>query len=876
MRLSSKLLLASASVAALAFPGAGLAQTAPASTPAANEVEEIIVIGTRRTDRTVTDSASPVDVISASELKSSASSNLLDTLKTIVPSFFVGQNTISDASTFVRAPSLRGQASDQVLVMLNGKRYNRSALVQVYSGGDTGLSYGSQGPDISAIPAMAIKSLQVLREGATAQYGSDAIAGVLNYGLKDNSSGVEIDAKYGQYIKEGDGKSKQIAANLGFAIGDAGFVNLTGEYYDEDGTSRGATRPIALRFAALNPSLASKLPNYPDPVQIWGSSPGHGYKLLLNSGYDVTANSKLYFFANIASSEADQSFNYRSPIPGTLDLAKGGTASVSANAAFRNTFYLTKCPTGVTGCPANGFVKDSNTFVYNSLYPAGFTPRFVGEVKQAYAALGYKGKLASGLTYDVSVNTSENTLDLSMYNSLSPSYGPATQTSFKFGKLGQKETDINLDLSYPLSVKGLASPVTLSGGLEYRKETYSQTAGDEQSYGAGPYAVKQNLYTLVSPGVYAAAGQSDRGLPPGASGYGGTSPQTAGSWSQSNYAVYGDVETDLTEKLSVGLAARFEHYNTFGDATVGKLNGLYKVNDVLSVRGTVGTGYHAPSPGQSNDQILTTTFVAGNQVQVGTYPVSSPIAQAFGAKLLKPETATDYGFGFVIKPDSKFLVTIDAYQIDVKKRIGIADNRDVTAAKILQFPVLAAVGEGGSVNFFTNGYDTRTQGVDVVSTYKDEFAGGQLNLTLAYNYNQSHVTRFDPFAIGNTQIQLVKRLAPNTRIITTANWSRDNWAVNIRENYYGSWRNENDYPGQTFGKKFTTDLDVSYTTAEHYKITIGASNLFNARPDRIAQSADINIFKDTNSTADGQIYPRNGGPFGINGAFGYVRLSASF
>jgi len=388
MRLSSKLLLASASVAALAFPGAGLAQTAPASTPAANEVEEIIVIGTRRTDRTVTDSASPVDVISASELKSSASSNLLDTLKTIVPSFFVGQNTISDASTFVRAPSLRGQASDQVLVMLNGKRYNRSALVQVYSGGDTGLSYGSQGPDISAIPAMAIKSLQVLREGATAQYGSDAIAGVLNYGLKDNSSGVEIDAKYGQYIKEGDGKSKQIAANLGFAIGDAGFVNLTGEYYDEDGTSRGATRPIALRFAALNPSLASKLPNYPDPVQIWGSSPGHGYKLLLNSGYDVTANSKLYFFANIASSEADQSFNYRSPIPGTLDLAKGGTASVSANAAFRNTFYLTKCPTGVTGCPANGFVKDSNTFVYNSLYPAGFTPRFVGEVKQAYAALG--------------------------------------------------------------------------------------------------------------------------------------------------------------------------------------------------------------------------------------------------------------------------------------------------------------------------------------------------------------------------------------------------------------------------------------------------------------------------------------------------------
>ena len=876
MRLSSKLLLASASVAALAFPATSFAQQAPATATTAAPIEEIIVIGTRRTDRTVTDSASPVDVISASELKSSASSNLIDTLKSIVPSFFVGQNTISDASTFVRAPSLRGQASDQVLVMLNGKRFNRSALVQVYSGGDTGLSYGAQGPDISAIPAMAIKSLQVLREGATAQYGSDAIAGVLNYGLKDNSSGVEIDAKYGQYLKQGDGKSKQIGANLGFALGDAGFVNVTGEYYDEDGTSRGATRPVALKFAALNPDLASKLPNYPGPVQIWGSSPAHGYKLLLNSGYDVTANSKLYFFANVASSKADQSFNYRSPMPATLDLAGGGTASVSANAAFRNTFYLTKCPTGVTGCPANGFVKDSNTFVFNSLYPAGFTPRFVGEVKQAYAAVGYKGKMASGLTYDLSVNSSENTIDLSMYNSLSPSYGPASQTSFKFGQLGQKETDINLDLSYPLTVKGLASPVTLSGGAEYRKETYSQTAGDLQSYGAGPYAVKQNLYTLVSPGVYAAAGTSDRGLSPAASGYGGTSPEAAGSWSQSNYALYGDAETDLTEKLSVGLAARYEHYNTFGDATVGKLNALYKVNDVLSFRGTAGTGYHAPSPGQSNDQILTTTFVAGNQVQVGTFPVSSPIAQAFDAKLLKPETSTDYGFGFVIKPDSKFLITVDAYQIDVKKRIGIAANQDVTADKILQFPVLAAVGEGGSVNFFTNGYDTRTVGVDIVSTYKDELAGGPLNLTLAYNYNQSHVTHYDELAIGGSQIDGVKRLAPNTRIIGSANWSRDNWAVNVRENYYGSWRDENDYPGQTFGKKFVTDLDVSYTTAEHYKITVGASNLFNAHPDRIKQSADNNIFKDTNSTADGQIYPRSGGPFGINGAFGYVRVSASF
>ena len=876
MRLSSKLLLASASVAAMAFPATSFAQQAPATATTAAAVEEIVVIGTRRTDRTLADSASPVDVISASELKSQPTANLLDTLKNIIPSFYVGQNTISDASTFVRAPSLRGQASDQVLVMLNGKRYNRSALVQVYSGGDTGLSYGSQGPDISAIPSMGIKSLQVLRDGATAQYGSDAIAGVLNYGLRDNNSGVEIDAKYGQYLKQGDGKSRQIAANMGFALGNAGFVNLTAEYVDEDETSRGATRPIALQFAAQNPELASQLPNYPGPAQTWGSSPNHGYKLLLNSGYDVTANSKIYFFANMASSEGDQSFNYRSAISGTAVNANGETKNLGANGSFNNTFYLTPCPTsGVTGCPANGFVKDSNTYKFQSLYPAGFTPRFVGETKQALGTLGYKGKMASGLTYDLSATVSENTLDLSMYNSLSASYGPDTQTSFHFGVLSQKETDVNLDLSYPLTVKGLVGPVVLSGGFEYRKETYGQSAGDEQSYGLGPYSVAQNLYTQTTPGVYVADGTTSA-MSPGASGYGGTTPEASGSWSQTNYGVYGGAEADLTEKLSMGVAVRYEDYSTFGGTTVGKINGLYKVNDNVSLRATVGTGFHAPSPGQSNDAILTTNFAGGIQVQTGTYPVDSPISKYFGAETLKPETANNYGFGFIAKPTLTTVITVDAYQIDVKKRIGISQTFNVTAEDVLAQPALLAVGVGGAVTYFTNGFNTRTQGVDVVATHRTELAGGRLNLTLAYNYNQSRVTQYDPAVISQDQLDNVKRLAPNTRLNLSGNWSRDNWSINVRENYYGSWRVETDYPGQTFGKKLTTDLDVSYTTAERYTITVGATNLFNAYPDKIKQSSSNNVYPITGSTADGQIYPRNGGPFGMNGAFGYVRLRANF
>ncbi len=840
----------------------------------AKAIDEVVVIGTRRTDRTITTSASPIDVISASDLKSTPAADLIDVIKNIVPSYFVGQNTISDASTFVRAPSLRGLASDQVLVMLNGKRFNRSALVQVYGGGDSGLSFGSQGPDISSIPAIAIKSLQVLRDGATAQYGSDAIAGVFNYGLKDKPSGAEFDARYGQYYK-GDGASQLYAGNIGLPLTDHGFVNLSAEYNKDEQTSRGATRPLAVLFAQQNPSLASKLPNYPDPAQIWGSSPRDGYKFLLNSGYDINAKSSLYFFANYAKSHANESFNFRSAISGSFVDSSGTTRSLSSNGAFRNTFYLTPCPTNNATCPTGGFVKDNNTFLFSSLYPAGFTPRFIGDVEQKYGVAGYKGELASGLTYDLSGSVSENTLDLSMNQSLNASYGPQTQTSFHFGKLSQKEEDLNLELSYPLAVSGLASPVTLSGGGEWRKETYGQTAGDLQSYGVGPYAAPQSLYSLVSPGVYTAAGTSNA-QSPGASGYGGTSPKNAGSWSETSYGFYAGAEADLTQKLSLGVAGRYENYEISGDSTVFKVSGLYKLTDALSLRSTVGTGFHAPSPGQSHDSILTTAFNQGVQVQTGTYPVTDPISKYFGAVGLKPESSNNYGVGFIAKPFSSTSITVDAYQIDVTDRIGISRTFNVTAADIKAQPALIAVGEGGAVTYFTNAFDTSTKGIDVVATHRTEIGAATLNLTLAYNYNKSNVTRFVPNTISAAQIDVVRNLAPASRLNLSANWGLGNWAVNGRVNYYGSWKTELDYPGQRFGNKATADLDVTYTFMDRYNLTVGAQNLFDTYPDKIAQSSNNPVYPITGSTADGQIYPRSGGPFGINGGLWYTRLRVDF
>lgn len=876
-------LIGSAATAALVAWQPAFAQASIGATTdkEAAALDDIVVTGTRRTDRSVADSPSPVDIIGAAELRTQPASNLLDVVRNVIPSFFVSQNTISDASTFVRAPSLRGLPADEILVQINGKRYNRSALVQVYSGGDTALGYGSQGADISAIPSIAVKNLQVLREGATAQYGSDAIGGVLNYTMRDDA-GFELQGRYGQYYDNGgDGKSRQIAANAGVKLGERGFINLSGEYNKDGETSRGKTRPIAVVFAQLNPSLASQLPNFPGPVQNWGSSPSEGYKLLLNSAVEVTDSSRLYLTVNVAHNKGNASFNYRSPIsaptPLAVDVGTGTTQfrSPGANGAFANPVYLTRCPAGNATCPAGGFVKDNNVYRFTTLYPAGFTPRFIGKTDEAYGTLGYKGKTEGGLSYDLSGTLSRNSLKLSMTDSLSASYGPQSQTSFQFGKLIQTEFDANLDLSYPLEV-GFAAPLTLSAGAEYRREQYETTAGDEQSYGAGPYA-SQPLYVQTAPGVFVRDTVTPTvSFSPAASGYGGTSPGSAGKTKQTNYALYAAAETDLTEALSVGLAGRFEDYNTFGSTVVGKVNAIYKFSDAFSLRGTVGTGFHAPSPGQSATEILTTNFVQGNQVQTGTYQVGNPISQYYGAKALKPEKSTNFGLGAIINPVDALTLTIDGYSIRVRDRIGITQPFTVTAADVAKLAALSTVGVGGNVNYFTNGFNTRTQGVDVVGTYRMPAFSGNLNLTLAYNYNKSKVTKFDPAVISQTQISDISNFAPKHRVILSGNLQVGDLVITARENYYSSWSVQADYPGDKFGAKFTSDLDASYTIKEHYTLSVGALNLFNTKPDRISPTLSNPIYALTGSTADGQIYPRSGGPFGINGGFWYVRARIKY
>ena len=870
---SAWLACGTAAVALMAAQPAMAQDSEDTTTAATGEEKSIVVIGSRRTDRSDTASSSPVDVIGSDELQGQPQANLLDVVRNLVPSFYVPQNTISDASTFVRAPSLRGLGADQILVMINGKRYNRSALVQVYTGGDTALSFGSQGADVANIPAIALKNLQVLRDGATAQYGSDAIAGVINYQLRDDA-GFDVQALWGQQY-EGDGTRKQMSANAGFKLGSGGFVNISGEWFDSAGTSRGATRPIALELARTQPGVVGSIPNLSSglPAQIWGSSPSDGYKLFMNSALDVGDSAQIYLVANYAHSKADQSFNYRSPIsapvPLTVDIGTGtpATRSPGRNGSF-NTIYLTPCPAGNATCPAGSFVfsnlaNSQQTFNFASIYPGGFTPRFIGKVDQFYSVAGVKGEAESGLTYDVSATLARNSLSLSMTDSLSASYGPQSQTEFFFGELIQREQNVNLDLTYPLEV-GFFSPVTLSGGAEYRREEYETTVGDLQSYGAGPFAV-QDLYRETDPSVYVFNSRVTQS--PAASGYGGVSPTFAGTNSQQSYAVYVGAETDVTEQFTAGVAGRWEHYDTFGSTVVGKLNARYDFSDAVALRFTAGTGFHAPSPGQNNTQIVTTNFRSGNQVQTGTYPVTSDIAQYYGATSLNPEKSVNFGGGIVLTPMDKLSITLDAYSVKVKNRIGISQTFTVSAADLVALPSLAVVGLAGDVNYFTNGFETRTTGFDFVTNYRTDLAGGPLSLTLAYNYNKSKVTDFDPSVISPAQRFNVSNLPPKHRVNASANWQIGDFSINARQNYFSSWANQLEYPGQKFGAKFVTDLDISYTFADRYTLTLGANNLFDTYPDKIAPTATNPVYALTNSLADGQVYPRSGGRSGSMAAF---------
>ncbi|KRB82798.1 TonB-dependent receptor [Sphingomonas sp. Root710] len=881
--------LAAASLSA----SAAMAQTEPQAAGAEEDGSQVIIVtGTRRTDRTVAESPTPIDVYAGEELTKQGTADMNQVLQSLVPSFSVARYAIGDGSSFVRPPNLRGLPPDETLVLLNGKRLHRSALVQI---GANALSAGAHSADLAQIPAVAVKSVEVLRDGASAQYGSDAIAGVIAMTLKTDDSGISGYARYGQYY-EGDGKDYQVALNAGFKLGDTGFINVSGEYVNSGKTSRGVTRPGALQLSIEQPNIG-----VPKLAQRYGNPALESERFFVNGGFEFE-DSSLYFFGNYGHSFQEESFNYRQSVnatgfgkngifndiftdfdntlPGIQTGAAGGNVYAPNSYEVLPEFSATpRDYTQVSTC-ADPLVQN-----FSCVYPGGFTPIFFGKIDDISGTVGYKGTLGFGLNYDISAGYGQNTLAYSLTNSMNPSLGVNSPNEFYLGKLEQRETLFNADFSYPWEV-GLASPITIAFGGQFHRESYELGLGDPASYAVGPYTGNLVFHQDGTPVLTRDSNgnlvQLSTGQPVGANGFPGYGPAIAGSSSRTSKGVYIDIEGDITDAFSLGLAGRYEKLSDFGSTTTGKISARYAIADFVAIRGTASTGFRAPTPGQVNTSSIATVFNPGNPnaIESMTLPVSSPVAQFLGAVPLTPEKSTNFSGGFVFTPAPGATLTIDYYNIEVRDRIGTSGTFTVVDA---QRPTLQALGLANyatvnEVQFLTNAFNTRTQGIDIVGSYRMPTGMGTFNTTFAFNYNKSEVTKRDATIITNTKVYQIEKTLPKYRAILTENFTSGPLSVLGRVNWYSKYSTADDGPGpngyisETFSSEFVFDIEASYEVTENFTLSIGAQNLFDNYPDKITLGG---TFPSTGGRFTGDVYPDTS-PFGFNGGFYYAKVGFKF
>lgn len=796
--------------------------TARQADESAEAIDEIIVtVGTRTRGRILTDSPVPVDVVSGDDLESRANSDLSDAVSTLVPSFVVQRFPIADGSAFVRPATLRGLTPDQALVLVNGKRRHRAALVQ-FSGGT--LSQGSQGPDLAMIPSIAVDSLEVLRDGAAAQYGSDAIAGVMNFRLKDNTDGGTVVAKYGQAY-EGDGEESYLGVNYGFGLTDSGFLNLSLEYSDSGRTSRGIQRPDA------QAAIDAGVPNsefIQVPAQIWGNPDVQALRTFWNAEIDVDDNTWLYFFGNFADVESEGSFFYRAP---------PAVAAVGFSSA--GLFQVLTLPGG-------------GTFSFEEFFPGGFDPIFGADISDVSTVIGARGESASGLIWDVSGSFGENEINYRISDTVNPSLGPASPTSFRPGTLIQTEQNINFDAAYPFEPDGLAGPLVLGFGAELRREEYTIEAGDPQSFEVGPFV--------------------DVGQAVGSNGFQGFSPATAGEFDNESVAFYVDAEIPFSDRFFLQLAARFENFEDFGSTSNGKIAARFDVTDTVGLRAAVSTGFRAPTPGQASASSLGTDFDPGigSAIIRGFFPATDPAAQFFGATPLDPEESTNISAGITFNPSNRSSLTIDYFFIELEDRIGLSSNFTVDAAAAAALEALGVVGANtiGSVAYFANDFTTETSGIDIVGTTQFDWGSGTTDLSVAVNYTKTEVIDANTRGIDILSTERIGDLEdqlPNWRGVITLSHAVNNLNLLARARYYGDWTNHfGGGASEDFGAEILFDLEASYAFNNSVTVTLGLENAFDAFPDAGQAERAVGIF-----------YPIES-PFGFNGGSYYLRFTADF
>jgi len=881
---------------AVAIATAGAAFSVPTIALAEEAVEEVVVTGLRGKPRTATDSPVPVDVFNAEAIEGASNPDMDDLMQTLVPSYNVARQPISDGASFIRPATLRGLPSHHTLVLVNGKRRHRASLVQI--GGS-----GTQGPDLATIPSTAISSIEVLRDGASSQYGSDAIAGVINFNLKENREGISLVYDTGEYF-EGDGAQNRIQGNIGLPLGDSGFISISGDWFDQEFTERseqyceswwcndvnsplfdanaGYADWVLGRAAAADAEGAAALTaGFPggisaasvegSVVQPWGIPNQDGTSLFYNAGYDLANGMELYSYGNYTEKEGDGSFFYRYPGNGTIEDLR---------------------------------LADGSLYSPLEKFPGGFTPRFVGEIEDYSFAAGLRGETAGGLTYDVSFRNGRNEIDYTLFNTINPSMGPDSPTSFRPGTLANEETQYQADFSKDFDM-GLFSPMTVAFGISYLDETYEITpSSDVNSYQAGPFSGADPFGLCNDDGTASAAGAAviangssldcANGDDPvfnvvgvGSNGFPGYDPNfLSGDYERDSTAVYVDLSADVTEDLFLQGAVRYEDYSDFGNETVGKVAARYRLSDKFAIRGSLGTGFRAPTPGQQGTTNVSTRLPNGFPVATGLFPAGGPIAQALGASPLKAETSTNITFGFTADLEDISL-TVDFYRIEIEDRFNAISTRDVSSTAAAgsdarsNFEALQAAGVVGAesiggVFYFTNAFDTETTGMDIVATMPVEWDNGMnTNLTASVNYNTENI-QGDASAFFNIEdVYDFENAQPNWRGVFTANHDFNNaLSMMVRASYYGEETNSDQGGGsftgfQTFKPVVFWDLEGTYRINENFALSLGGRNIFDEYPDELDKVATDNDQCCGRVYSSGTFVPWQGGYY-------YARLRAEF
>ena len=814
------------------------------------ELEEQVVIGSRARPRSVIDSAVPIDTIRGDEIGKQGVTDLQDMFRNLVPSYNVNTQPISDAGTVVRPANLRGLAPDHTLVLVNGKRRHRASVIHWLG---NGLADGAQGPDLSAIPSIALRQVEVLRDGASAQYGSDAIAGVMNFQLKDSHEGGSIEFKPGIY-QYGDGRQYAVAGNIGLGSEET-WTNLSLEYGGSDPTVRSVQRDDAILLEnAGNASVRN-------PAQIWGQPIVEGdMKFFANYGSTLTDNVDFYGHANYASKRVEGGFYFRNPNTrsGVFSTDGGETLLVGdlSGGEYPNIPITNSKP------DAEELAKvfaDPNLFTFQEMFPGGFTPRFGANTVDSSVLVGVKGNAlesmlpSGGLGWDLSAYFGRHHADFFIFNTVNASLGPDTPTDFNPGDYIQTDYNLNFDLTHELS-----DMLFLASGVEYRNEGFEIVEGQRESYQIGPLA--------------------GQGFSAASNGFSGFSQVAAGEWNRANVAAYLESEITPIKHWLVALAVRGEDFEDFGQTLNYKVATNIGVTDfledanmiandemILKFRGSFSTGFRAPTPGQQNAFNVTTefNFEKNDLVNNGTIPSTNPAVAVVTGKednSLDPEKSTNFTSGFTFEVRDINL-TVDLFDIRMKDRLALSQD---FALSEQQKQDLLAEGVTSAANlqefrFFTNDFDTTTQGVDIVLTVP--VPNG--DVTVLYNRTETTVTDHNPATLDDLRIKELEENLPKQRGALTLTQSlTSQLSVLGRASYYGDWYDSED--DETYTGKVLFDLESTYMASSGIAITIGVQNLLNTYPDENPKSGNI-------GNQYGQF-----SPFGFNGAYWYAKFGYTF